>query len=197
MGHCLSEKNLVLRSERPRPSTESRPVSVHMNCSKAVALKLLFFLPMQTTKNVLAKGTTGQEMKQIIEIVHRKALEEQRKAKDGFKGGVRVCWDNARPHKWAEKQLPKRFFKFVSIPPYSPDFNKVIEHRFNHIKRVFQQRVFDDPRIRTFKAAAKLLKTVVEETVTPDIVMKDASTMKQTLRAVYDADGGWPPHDLL
>jgi DDE superfamily endonuclease len=152
---------------------------------------------MQTTKNAPAKGTTGQEMKEIIEAVHLKALKKQQKDKHAFEGGVRVCWDNARPHKWAEKQLPKKSFKFVKIPPYSPDFNKVIEHRFNHIKRLFQQRVFDNPKIRTFKAAAKLLKKVVNETVTQDAVMADASTMKQTLKAIYDADGGWPPHDLL
>ncbi len=151
---------------------------------------------MQTQKEAPAKGTTGQEIKEIIEAVHTLALERQRQHKEHFQGGVRVCWDNARPHKWAEEQLKPLRFNFVKIPPYSPEFNKVVEHQFNIIKREFHQRVLEDMSIRNFQTAAEVLMEVVAEKVTRNELMKDASSMKATLKAIYEADGGWPDHDL-
>jgi len=175
------------------PSTEAEPSSVQMNCSMAVVLKRLCFLPMQTQKKAPAKGTTGEEIKEIIEVVHALALEKERRRKGHFRGGVRICWDNARQHKWAERQLK---YNFVKIPPYSPDFNKVVEHQFNTIKGEFQKRVLADLSICDYRSAADLLVEVVGEVVTPDELLKDASTMKATMRAVYQADGGWPPPKL-
>lgn len=125
--------------------------------------------------------------------VYKKALALAEAAPVKFKGGVRFQWDNAPIHKTAERQLG---YNFNKIPPYSPDFNKVVEHRFGTIKREFQKRVFTDLSIRNYTTAAKLLRKVVEDVVTPNAVFADACTVKKTLEAVYRADGGWPPAHL-
>lgn len=140
-----------------------------------------------------ARGITGKEIATIMRALHKTAKKKARAAPRQFKGGVRYQWDNARPHKWAERQLG---YKFVRIPPYSPDFNKVVEHQFNIIKRAFQKRVFGDLRICNFTSAACLLEQVVKEVVKVNALRKDAASMKDTLTAVHKANGGWAPPNL-
>ncbi len=128
-----------------------------------------------------------------MEKIKRKALQARAKNPRAFPGGVRFMMDNARFHAAARRELGIRC---VDIPPQSSDCNKVVEHCLNRIKHAFWKRYAEEVKERQgwpvpFNVAKRVLKEVAPACVTPEIIRKDAATLRGTYHAIMAAGGGY------
>lgn len=159
-----------------------------MNCCLIDLTLSNFFLPMQTKQGEPAKGLTAQEFEHHFKRFYKVARDQSDAHKEWAAGGVSVWVDNAKWHKESQALRPQ---VCPEIPPYSPDIMKVIEHPWNTIKREFRQRVSSDKTITDLTAAAALFERVAHEVITPESVAKDVATLRDTLKAIKEAKGGY------
>jgi DDE superfamily endonuclease len=106
-----------------------------------------------------------------------------------------VVLDNAKWHVLARYQH-RDDIEFMDIPPYSPEFNKPVEHAFNCIKAAFWERYNTMLMERAakpivFREAKDLLKQVAQELITSDSVQKDVLTMRDTYKAIIENGGSY------
>lgn len=92
------------------------------------------------------------------------------------------CYDNAghQAHALFARMGFSRHQR-VEIPPHSPDFNKVIEHVFNHIKHAVSVQI-----------DARMLQEWVRDafsSISTASICKDVQSLVQTLTAVRAEEG--------
>jgi hypothetical protein len=149
---------------------------------------------LQTKKGDTATGTTSQECHKVLSKIWEKLQELQKKNPRHFPRGTLVVMDNARFHADAIKWLGKYC---ISIPPFSPECNKPVEHMFHTIKTEFWKRYANllmeagSKRFIPFKQAKAMLVKVVEDVVKAPSIEKDVRTLKKTYKAIIDAKGGY------
>lgn len=130
-------------------------------------------------------------------------------------GGLRFVFDHVRYHDSAVKLLERSFsewFMRLHTPPWSPDFNKPVEHGHNNLKREFGVRArAEDKKMDVLRAKQLLIDAAVAK-VTAESVARDVDTLPtmwqvviatkdetvcapngKTYRGVW---GDWPPKEL-
>jgi hypothetical protein len=158
----------------------------HTNCCWIDLTLLNFFLPMQTKTGLEAKGLTAEEFEVNFKALEKIVRAQQHLHRVSTAGRGRVWLDNARWHSDSQLARPGLCPK---VPPYSPDIMKVIEHCWNTIKREFNQRFSSDQSITDITTAAALFEKVAHEVITLESVEKDVATLRDTLKAIVDANG--------
>lgn len=129
-------------------------------------------------------------------------------------GGVRFVFDHVRYHDSAVRFLEQRYpwFKRMFTAPWSPDFNKPVEHGHNNLKREFGVRVRVEGKKLDVQRAEELLIAAADAKVTVESVARDVdmlptmwqvvmATEKETVRAPNGKTyrgvwGDWPPKEL-
>lgn len=99
------------------------------------------------------------------------------------------CYDNAghQAHALFARMGFSRHQR-VEIPPHSPDFNKVIEHVFNHIKHAVSVQCYTHQGPVDARMLQKWVRDAFSSISTASIC-KDVQSLVQTLTAVRAEEG--------
>jgi hypothetical protein len=128
-------------------------------------------------------------------------------------GGIKFMFDHVRYHDKAEAMLRARGMEFrVPSPPWSPDFNRPVEHAHAIVKRLFKEnpRVMGGPdMMERFKARIVQLvrdhvrhRSAADDIATLDVHWRVLAADTDTTIAhpngkVYRGSAGnWPHKDL-
>ena len=149
---------------------------------------------LQTAAGDPSSGITWAEFREVMGKVKKKCEQLAQANPRNWVGGVKFIMDNARYHGLTK---PDRDWEVVRIPPYSPEFNKPVEHMFNTIKGEFQRRYSQilagagPGRFVTVDGARTLLGNVIGDVATAETVSKDVDTYMDMLNEVIAAEGGY------
>jgi hypothetical protein len=149
---------------------------------------------MQRKDGDPSKNYTADEFDSAMERVREKVRALQTQHPRFFPGGVKFVMDKAKQHGRFTKALGDRA---IPHPPLSFEFNKVVEHLFNTIKYELKKRLSAllvtrgvSHKLVPFKETKKIMVEVMNTVVRVESLIKDASTMRDTYRAVIAAGGG-------
>lgn len=156
---------------------------------------------MQTAKGGEAKRVTTQEFQEVVLPALMEELKAENKAHPGYYGPV-ICisWDKAKWHVAGPAlKLRGTRFQFLPVPTQGHDFNRVVEHAINTLKRAARKYFRDHPEVTKIAEMKAAVYKLFKQVVTADSVRKDI----QGLHAMYHVinasnakggtEGGWPP----
>ena len=127
-----------------------------------------------------AKSTTKEEIQDIIKLWWPKAQEEMEKL--GLK--PLLSMDNIKIQKAAKVAGIKRWDK-VTLPPYSPDMHKVVEHFIGNLKGALHKRLYRSSSKITSKLVQELLREIF---YCKHSVPEKAAAMLEASKSSLDAD---------
>lgn len=166
-----------------------------------MATPLLVACPLQANSDRDASSCTKAEFCQLIQKFKQDAVEQiVNRFPDVFTGKngplpLNFGLDNAKIHDDAAivAELSGVKFQRYKLPVPCCDFQKVIEHVFGSMTRVFQdklQQAPDDIEIDEYKTICRDAFLQCSKT---ESIKRDAASLPGTLRAIIKAKGGWPP----
>lgn len=151
-------------------------------------------LALQTKEGKPARGVTAEEFKKEVLPAIMQAAQEKGLRQASY------CFDNASVHKRAinlmeqagEQKIVK---KFMRIPAWPPDFNKVIEHSHAILQEAFFKALASSAVPAAIKGPGlrQLLSDTFFRAITKRPIAADVDTMKDTYKAVIAAKGDYPP----
>lgn len=101
--------------------------------------------------------------------------------------------------KTARKLMTKEGFTdkdLLKIPPYSPEFNKVVEHSHARLVPEVELGVSANPYAWCFDEVCQIISEAFHKVNSPDVVRRDTLSLKKTYSAVVVAQGGHIKHSL-
>lgn len=76
------------------------------------------------------------------------------------------------------------------IPPYSPEFNKVIEHSHARLEKEVEMGLSANPQAWGFEGVAKVIIQAFCKVNDPSVVSRDVLSLPRTYLAIQNAKGG-------
>lgn len=149
---------------------------------------------MQTKKGEQAKGLAGPEfchlMKQMVSEARAAAAADP----DAFPDGIAISLDNAKWHTaWQEN--PPADIAVRTVPPYSPDIHKVVEHPLHAFEVRWKREFTLNRRVTTCEGSMALASEVLRQT-SPDSVRRDMETLRDTMLSIERNGGDWADRGL-
>jgi len=129
-------------------------------------------------------------------------------------GGIRFVFDHVRYHDSAVRYLKRSFpwFQRMYTAPWSPDFNKPVEHGHNNLKHEFGVRVRAERKKLDLEVAKKLVREAADAKVTAASVARDVDSLPSMWQVIIAKEtetvqapdgkkyrgvwGNWPPKEL-
>jgi transposase len=128
-------------------------------------------------------------------------------------GGYRFVYDHVRYHDRAATLLNlEPWHRRVETPPWSPDFNRPVEHAFGTIKRLYKtsREPLEGPDL--MQAMKDRITALTRKYITAESVRKDVEGMPLMLKVIksspneivvapngkvyHGVQGGWTPREL-
>lgn len=145
-----------------------------------------FCLQQRKGTNKKAKSTTQEEFEDNMAMLHGKVL--YLRGAETWK--PLYCYDNNRIQ--ANAEFRRMYFachQRVHIPPYSPDFNKPIEHVFHQMKDKLRVKIYQHNGPLEVKQLRKWVVEIFEQEISVDSIAKDVQSLKNTYLAVSTDKG--------
>lgn len=140
-----------------------------------------------------ARACTADEFKEVMEYAKQ---ESEKKIEQPI-----YAFDNAPIHRAAMNKYPDMVpdSQYWSVPRYSPDFNKPIEHNHANVQRFVLKTTRFMPRSveLTAKDARGMCKDVFFGKTSVKGCKRDISSMPSTYQAVIVAKGHYPPDKYM
>lgn len=155
----------------------------------------------------IAEGPTAQEFSddvllpttQVAEL-KLQALHQEGSFSSAFIQGVKPMYsfDNASIHKAALTHGMVDEWGFnhqqrLSLPPYSPDMHRVIEHTHGTATVAFRRWLYENPAKTTAEEYKQAFKQIYNKVNNQASVYKDVKTLKALYDWVWDNDGDMSP----
>lgn len=154
-----------------------------------------FGLVMQGRGGQPAGGTTSDEFFKHIKKIDAKADRDWARLpnKSEWHGSSRLVYsfDNPKIHEAALPKIEELGLERQSLPTYSPDMHKVIEHVHGWIGAEFKKRLLQDATINTPVKYAKLLEEIFFN-ITAAQIAKDVASLPATYQEIIRLLGDWP-----
>lgn len=100
------------------------------------------------------------------------------------------CYDNNRIQAGADfKRMYFKKHQWVHIPPYSPDFNKPIEHVFHQMKQKLGDRIYHHTGPLEVQDLRQWVLDIFEKQISTASIAKDVHSLKNTYLAVSTDKG--------
>jgi hypothetical protein len=85
------------------------------------------------------------------------------------------------------------FSEILRIPPFSPEFNKVIEHAHARLEPEVKLGLSSNPGAWGFEAVSKIIDQAFYAVNDPTVIRKDVLSLPDTFAEVLKAEGGHIP----
>lgn len=100
------------------------------------------------------------------------------------------CYDNNRIQAGANfRRMYFSMKQWVTIPTYSPDFNKPIEHVFHQMKDKLRNRIYQHQGPLDVQQLRRWVLDIFEQEISTDSIAKDVHSLKDTYLAVTTEKG--------
>ena len=170
--------------------------------------------PMQdktTNQDRPARGPTAQEFADVMAKVMadtKTEVEDKHTASLTWAGQLhkaKYSFDSAKIHQTALASKPDGSPSLmqavgflpqmrITLPPYSPDLHKVIEHAHARALYQFRRWLYQDPTKHTDVEVYKAKFEEIFRQANPAHVIKaDVASLKETYKHVKENWGKWPP----
>lgn len=107
-------------------------------------------------------------------------------------GNVKFVFDHVSYHDRAESMLQANGWGYrVPTPPWSPDFNRVVEHTHGVVKKAFRQSRTPLPVGDRMQVFMDRIKELVEEHVRVESIAKDVATLDLLWKVVAANPDQW------
>lgn len=125
-----------------------------------------------------------------MKLLNEKCTQELRRCTGNADILPLYVYDNVALQKGAQlSDIGLAWHQHVTTPAHSPDFNKPIEHCWNHIKRQLLNRIYSSYDVELTPALAQQWVGEAWESITVASVDKDVKSLKDTW-AIIKADLG-------
>lgn len=84
--------------------------------------------------------------------------------------------------------------EMLKIPPYSPEFNKVVEHSHARLVPAVEAGVTANPNVWGFEPVCQIISEAFATVNTPEFIRRDTLTWTDTCDAIVEAEGGHIQH---
>ena len=111
-----------------------------------------------------------------------------------FPEGIAISLDNAKWHK-AWQNAPPEDIAVRTVPPYSPDIHKVVEHPLHAFEMRWKKAFTLNTRVTSCEGAMALASEVLRQT-TAESVHKDIKSLHATLESIERNGGDWADRSL-
>lgn len=132
-----------------------------------------------------ARACTADEFKEVMEYAKQ---ESEKKIEQPI-----YAFDNAPIHRAAMKKYPDMVpaSQYWSVPRYSPDFNKPIEHSWNQVKRKLLNRIYQGYDVVMTPQLAQQWVQEAFFSITQDSVERDVKSLMDTWAIIQAPLGTW------